>query len=61
MLSTFDGPQLKRRCDRFALIRFGSRIRVFPITACDGRLMKKRRCCGELVGSTSRILFWLDA
>ena len=41
MLSTFDGPQLKRRCDRFALIRFGSRIRVLAFTVCDGCLMKK--------------------
>lgn len=41
MLSTFDGPQLKRRCDRFALIRFGKRMRVLVFTACDGCLMKK--------------------
>lgn len=48
MLYTFDGPQLRRRCYRFALVRYGNQFRSLAFTACDGCLMTKEQALAKL-------------
>ena len=48
MLCAFDGPQSRRRCYRFALVRYGNRFRSLAFTACDGCLMTKEQALAKL-------------